>query len=1383
MDVMDMDSDPLDLVDLKEYLEYDNVLHKGLGFSWILKRVLEGKLNVEEEKKYRQELFDCFYKYGDVPLECLLESLPALLRRRNEFAPVVTREQILAEFTLRINDITNIEKAFPAVLNASLPSFSDFLIAAKQIDPKILTTMFVGRELQSEHYRYILVMIFSGIFDDEQKRVLGNLLGLEQLKSLFLLYHPDLYLIEERGKYDAETFLRRCPVGELKSHPMVSLDFFQKLKLLHERPQAIRNPNIGRHVIYKPYMLQMVHFYPQMAEVVEEYLDLKKDIDDIYGVCQKHAVFPTPDFKRFSLTMEKMLAHYIAIKKIPYLVKYLEYCLPNLNMLREPWYLPALIALLPHTQNDEALQKRIVDMIVTVLDEKNEHAASFILYFIGIFSMPFYTVNQDMIMEQLVKISRTKHQIRPTVRFISLYTEKGPFRLKSLECLSKLALKHSMSLPHIIKKIKLNDEQNEEMFRANMVLAKDCCIATDSNEDLLSMISVFCGHDGFRLAAAVDAANHLVRNDVLDLMQMRSQIERKVYAENNEASLVPYCALLGWGSSDEEINEEESGATKKTLVTELCKLREHSNNAVASAAWKSLGGYAKEYLTDFLNIPPSSYGEILTKIPFEQYVGFIDFLCQQIEHEKETYGRPLYNQMVQPKDVQPFLTKVDKFMDRLNKKNKDEKRFWGATLPLTATHLQLAAPSAKAHTAVRLLKGCLLHVPPATSNQEMLKLMAGWRICINASLDALAESNKNDVLWARDQIVNEGRISLASKNESVDNIMMMLTVLVDAIDNKLRFIESSRTVAEIVNAQKPWVISVFEFIATRLPKELKGQREARVNPIYQVKTQSNKNSLHTAIFCIRLLIRHTAVVNFYQHELHIGLPVDPIYEYLFASGRKKLEPKNIPNRYQLWIMIGAFGFDEMTGNAIEDEYSEEISEITILYKDERSLKDASGVRYLFDSMVRDYPHNRIQTQNEYVKDMEKYWNANDEEYRMDLYEGLGELALVSGSQKKKVTIGLEKLSDSSVLKGILEMFDAKYLVKPEVLRHFIHTFVNHKRSDKRYLPPVDWLKFLERAEWRKAKADVRKDVIRLACEQKIPEVLFRFAKSLTTKELHVVAEHLPAVIKMLPRKQVHLILNAIVITSRDNKEDINDSLKLVNAIAEVEKDPVVHDFLITALPQLTDTVDVTDRLLNALKEPHLFCGTISNCFDVWLEARNGEKMNITRIMELVDVEDDELSLFAMYAIVSLESRRLSNSQKIEKILELITVNRVMRSKGKDLFSFFPIFLSVVVSINETVPIPVCFFGLEGDIVEMLQAGRRPFFQALLQDPAMPKVAKEFGSFLRPYFDSEESHIYDTWQKNSAKDLFLYLLAQFGTDAFDSLIYVKDNFWQTLLPID
>uniref|UniRef100_A0A1I7THD5 Signal recognition particle 14 kDa protein n=1 Tax=Caenorhabditis tropicalis TaxID=1561998 RepID=A0A1I7THD5_9PELO len=1381
--MFDMDvSGVFDFVDIRELLESENILAKYKGYSLLAAAILDRTLSEKEDKEHREVLYDCFYKHGDIPLELLLETLPVLLGRT-----ITTREEILKEFTLRVDKIDKIQRVFPAVLNACIPSFSNFILAASKINPEELTTMFVGEELQAEHYRYILVLIFAGILNDDQRRRLGNMLGLPGMKELFLKHHPHLYLIEERQRYNPEEYFRDCPAGELENNSLSLLDRIQRLHLMHERPSVFRNPSFGNHILYSPFLFQMLQYLPHLCRAIDEpkFLHQKAIINQQIAACQQEFTFLSPDFGRTNMTMDIFLSHIVARGLVADFYKFIEFCPESLKMFRKPHLLPVITTLIPHAAWNAHLQANIVNWIVRLLKEIPEHSDPIALFLIGVFSFPYFELDHFLIMDTITEIASKKNTITTVIKFIRLYTKTNQFKYKALECLTKIVSKYPFSVQKCAESIYFGaDKDDEILFQSNMDLAKACCLATDDNDEYVERISGCLKENGFRLAIAIDAIYDLVKEDVLDVMQTRKQLQKKVKFLGNEVAFASYCRLLSLGSvQQDDETEEDFHHRKKTLIQEIYEHTKHHNHSVASAAWKALGSYSLEDITEALKISLSSLGGEFTSLRLEQYDGFVDLLKLLLEQKKESYQRPLYNVSTQTPELPPFLTKIDTYKDNLNTKNAEEAWFWTATLPLSASINQLSAPSNKVNVAIRILKSCLVNVPPADSRDGMLRLMASWRICVRETLNILIESKNNDIMWARDHICQEGRISLTQKAESVDNIMMMLTVLVDLVEEKLRTIEDQKQVNEVAKAQKPWVISIFEFIATRLPKEMKEKREQKVNPIYQVMTQSNKSSLHTAIFCAQLLRRHPSILEFYRKERNYGLAKDEFLVHLNDTSQKPLEKDLVPNRRMLWITTEAYGADELTAAAFEETHREVIDEKTLRAGPKPTTVTENNIEEFFKELAIMPKAEVIEIQQMNRKELDKLWTNGTEEVKRKIYENLADLALFCGSGRKRSVIPTEKLADSSVLKGILLVFEERVNVEPEVLRQLIRALPKHKRTDDRFLPPLDWMKALNRADWRETEGEIRLAIIELACEQGIADVIFHFADVMSLNELLVISDHFGTVVKMMPRKQLIMILQQLAKYSRKYTLEKEKSVKLAKTITDFEKNPVVHEFLKSTLPTLVETARVIDPILKALNDPMEFCGSISNCFDVWLEARNGDKMNMKRIMDILESEDEETHIHSMFAIISLESRRLDTKQKIEKILDLITACRITKSEQGDLLFYFPVFLSIIVSLNDEVDIPICFFSYEKGVIDMLNAAREPFFQPLLKHPLMKKAARHIGSFLRPYIDGEENEMYESWQKRAASEMLCTLLATFGAEALDGLWYADDLFWQSLLPVE
>lgn len=833
---------------------------------------------------------------------------------------------------------------------------------------------------------------------------------------------------------------------------------------------------------------------------------------------------------------------------------------------------------------------------------------------------------------------------------------------------------------------------------------------------MLSIISKLMNDSGSRLAYTIDAIVELVKNDVLELRQLRKQLSKRVLLPENESALVAYCRLLAKGViPNAEETDDMNRELKLDCIKELYELTKVQKPLAVSESWRSLGDYDVADIEEAVGLLPSTFGSKYIELNGDEEEGFVDFLRKVINKEVDSYQRPLYNNGMVQAETAPLLTKIDEYKDQLMVKNKDEVWFWSATLPLCGSILQLAAPSNKALQTVRLVKSCLRNVPESTSNEHMLRLMAGWRICIREALQVLADSKGNDLIFARDQIVQEGRICLSEKNESVDNVMMMLTVLADAVEEKLRVIDDQKLVSEVSKAQKPWVISVFEFIATRLPKNLKQRREPKSNPIYQVHTHSNKASLLIAIFCTRLLYRNPSILEFYGDGSELELRQDRLFISLLQDSSLELKPEEVPDRRMLWITTEAYGADEMTAKAFEATYQQIIKDKTEGFEGEPILEN--DVEMFFKALTSSPKDVMLEAQQKSRKLLEKLWNNGTEDEKRKIYEGLAELALTSGSRRKRAkTIPIDKLPDSSVLKGVLSIFDEKHNVQNEKLRKLFKSFVGHKREDGRFLPPVDWLKMLERVEWKKAEFS-RLAIVTLACEQNISEVLFHVAHQLTVPEILVLAEHLGTVSKLLPQHQFEEVFRQLIRHARSERN--SDETRLISeSISLNQKLPLVRLLLAKTLPTMESTIEVTDPILKALKDPEDFGGgLISKCFDVWLEAKKGERMHINRICDTISAED-AVKRVLFYGLISHEARVLSVRKRFEKILDVVTASRIARSSGTDLSFYLPLIISLIVSPTDDIDIPVCWFDNE-DVLELIMVSAvQPFFKVLIEHEEM-----------------------------------------------------------------
>lgn len=1373
-----------DLVDIKERLEFPQLLVKAKGFSSLVEQLMSRRLEAKKDAEYRKVLFNCFSDYGDVALELMLDVLPTLQERHFYYSELVSRHVILDEFMIRLDRVNKdrLHRAVPSILNSCLPSFSKFLELAGRIDPEILSDMFLEEELQADHYRYIIVLLYSGLLNDEQLRRLGNL---KLVQEIFLQHYPRLYPIDDRKKFDSEHFLRACSGVDLVKDSLVHLDFFQRLHLMHERPSVIRNPHLSRSIVYTPFMFLICQYVPQVSKIIQgQYAHHMTYIRSQFDECVAQTNFPVPDLNGNDWTMEKMLSHVILNKSAEHFYRFVEHCADDLPMFKKSHYLPALLALLPHNTSNQLLQKKIVYLVIEFMKSQPADAEEFVDFFIGVYSQNYFPMSKKMILEAFIEMAVDRFALTPIVGFLSYEMTKGHDRAGGARCMAAIIKKFPGAVKKAAPHVKVEIDYPEDVFRETMNLAKECCLATDDHEEILGQIEGYIKDNGYRLAATMEAAIDLSKNDILDVWTCKRILGRNVKYLGNEEACAAYCRLLAAGAHlDIEDCAEELEERKKQFITDLYEFTKSHNAGVASEAWDSLGAFDLADLQQYLSLIPSQFAEIYKNLEAPHRPGFVGFLNKHLEVEKESYQRPLYNAGADVIDVPPLLAKVDTYKDLLSNKFKDEPWFWTSTLPLASSILQLTSPSNKAQTAVRILKSCLLNVPPPTSPEEAMRLVASWRICIREALNALSESKSNDILWARDQICQEGRLSLTQKSESVDNIMIMVTVLAESIEEKLKMSDDQKFVDEVSTAQKPWLISILEFCATRLPKEHKEAWIVKANPIYQVKTHSNQSSLHTAMFCCRLLCRISALTEYYRDLKDPGFGKDSYLPYLLQDSSKPLDKDLVVSRFMIYVIAEAYGASELTARAFEANHQDTVDEITGEYE-APSLECSTDIDLFFSQLLKMPRSQLIQAQQTNKKALEKIWNTAGEEVKMKIYQGLADLALISGPGRKRAVVPIEKLSDGSVLKGVLQLFDEKLNTRKDALQPLLRTFANHKRTDGRFLPPIDWMKILERADWKRTNPETRLSLIKLACEQHIPDVMFHFAADdLTPQQVYLIAENLKNVIKLVPRKELQIILRRMTMQARIVDEEKANVDKIANAIADHEKDPIVHRFLIHDLPNLNEPIQVTDPILKALKDPTAFIGLISRSFDVWAEAHNGDKMNMKRICDYILAEDNTLTETKMYTLLSLEARKLPQGKKIDKILDVITASRIQRAANGEMHKYFPIVLALVVSMDKSVEIPMCFFNSEAQAIQIMCAAKRPFFRSLLKCPQMKDDCSHIGSFLRPYVDGEETELYPLWQKTTAADMIRDLIAHFGSTALENLLHENDFFWQSILPVE
>uniref|UniRef100_A0A8R1DTI5 Uncharacterized protein n=1 Tax=Caenorhabditis japonica TaxID=281687 RepID=A0A8R1DTI5_CAEJA len=1323
----------------------------------------------------------------------LLDALPVLVEQG-----IQTKTDVLKEYSLKSGKITKQQQCFMFIIEFCQPSYGDAIRLASTLHPEHIQTIFSqSEETFSRHnIRYLLVFLFAGFLPPEALRDLGggNIQRIKiKIKSLFLEHYPELVRIEERKEFDAENFLTNCSTEQLLAHTLSQLNVFQRLELMLKRPALLENPNFKGHPIFIPFLYLMMQYQPfaskasqlPLEDANRKVLDKKKRME-LQKKLENCRTFAAPELSREGekpLDLAAWLSHIIASEKmlIPSYIQFLEEYSNSLKMFQKGHILPFLTVLLVKSVGDVSLQKRICNLITKFVGEAPREADAYVPFFTSMVMQPLFDVPAEVCIQTLVGLVSNQFSLTSVVYAICGICVRTKHTVVALNALSTLVVKNPSICQVILKFVDFSKTSNDEddVFFAKVELAKQCCLATDDNDAFLIAINKMLSENGDRLVSVIDTIRELVKNEVIDFSQTRAKLASRLNKNGeNENALTAYCWFLSVASQrDTDLSDEEFHELKINIIKELYEFTRNKVHKIAAKAWEALGEFPLEDIQESISLAPNSYGTLYLSLSKPQQKGFAEFLRKSIGKELESYPRPLYTTSTETSVLPPLLARVNSYKDHLMVENKTASWFWSATLPLAASIMQLAAESNKPMTAIHLVRNCLVEVPPSESAEETIRLMAGWRLCVREALNSLLYGKSPDILWARDQLVNDGRTALKDKKESVDNVMMMLTMLVEVIEEKmLLIVDDERKFNEISAAMKPFVISVFEFVTTRLPKEQKEKRKATEKPIYDMITNSNKSSLHIALYCTRLLYRNTEILRFYGDGTELGMAKDAMFEAFFNNSSELVE---IPDWKMMWISEEAYGVDEITAKTFENTHHLALDQNTPKCEEGEDLDE-------FFKALTILPRDlRTEKQQNFKKIMEKIWINGDEDVKRKIYEGLAELALISGSTRKRKLVSVDNLPESSVLRSVLQVFNEKHKMNAESLQNLIGSFVNHKRTDGRHLPPIDWMKILERASWKSIEPSQMESLIRLSCEQNLPEVLFKAIaighEDEDPQARLVMSEHITAIIKILPKKQIQDLVNQFIIHARATPVK-EESEKLAQAVASVQKNMIVSHILCHELPTMNATIGVTDCILKALIEPAEFHGKVSRGYDVWLEARKGVKMNMQRICESYTSENEAKSRECILAVISLEARLLKMEQRYEKVLDVITASRIARSMNAEMSPFLPIVLSLIVSVCEEVDLPICWFGNEERIFEFMRLARKPFVRAFLKSITSEKNVEPIVEFLNAYIIGDETNIYDESTMKIACDMMLTIHALFPNLA-RTLIHKPDDYWKAILPLE
>ncbi|CAD6190044.1 unnamed protein product [Caenorhabditis auriculariae] len=977
---------------------------------------------------------------------------------------------------------------------------------------------------------------------------------------------------------------------------------------------------------------------------------------------------------------------------------------------------------------DSICPKKLCCEIILELSKKfPEQANSLSLYFITLFARPFFEIQKSTVLDVLHGLAHHKFALTTIVRFLcAMSQQKIAEREKIFGILADLVTSFPSILESLIPIVKdFPSTDSIDIFKAKLALISSACLASDSCDDLLSLLTSLLKNEGDKLAATIRVLIVLCREDVLEFATIKRPLAKKVLKKENEPALEAYSELLALGAvPNKEETEENNNELRDDCIQELWSLKKIPATAKKTNPGKGrlqpLGLLWEKYdPKDVMNVVQVSYLQIveaISKMETLERKGFANFLHSWLAIDIEELPRPIYTgKMGKSTNFLPVFSKIDAWRDTLAKKFSEEPWFWKATLSLTPPIFQLYAPSNRAVSMLKLFRKLLIEVPPTTNETERRELFASWRLCLREGFNCLMEARSNDVIWTRDQLSDECRRALQESSTCLDNVVVVLALLADHIAELEGKMEDRKLSNQLAKCQKPWLISVAEYI---LPIAF-DDHKPKSNPIFQILATRQPSSEAVARKALIFLAKIPSVV---EGDLNV---------WAEAAGAHPLTVLELEK---------SLGFENSEENRINE------------LLEQASTPD--NVKKLFEALANSNK-NFLTDFGKKLKKFEKVWNSAEEPPRRAIFEGFSRLALTSWRRLEEPQyLAVDELPDSSLLKTVLFSCFVKNPMHSEAVKDSIPAFFGHRRSDGRTLPPINWSIITKNlSDWQNDEIS-RFSVLSLACDQHVAlsEILQeatsaeKFVKKIDEKSLGLLAENLTKIIGILPSQRVSSLF-----------EDLARRESLSKALANLQNYQVVSDILRESLPALTEARQTTNILLKAIIEPAEFRYQISRQFDFWLECRDLVTMNVRQLCDLYSDEESKLGRNVLLCIFGSICIKLSDKNRMDKVLDVITSSRIAKSTNSDQSPFLAFFLTLVTSQPEA-EIPIPWFGNEKSILRLMCALRSSFWDRFVNLPSMEENCEIISTFLCPYVRDDGFAL--GWEKIVARDFFKSLLRKF-----------------------
>ncbi|TKR92995.1 hypothetical protein L596_007533 [Steinernema carpocapsae] len=961
----------------------------------------------------------------------------------------------------------------------------------------------------------------------------------------------------------------------------------------------------------------------------------------------------------------------------------------------------SILAALGGIVDDEALDLYL-DVLIKLVEEFPDLANDFIIFCMTLYATTPAAREQrkEKLLGALIRLTVHRMAIAPVLKFlVSMCQQKKSVGMMKL--LGDLFEKHERVFPSVLPFLSL-DLENESFAwnRAKMDVIRRICKMSERCEEFLEALSSILNNpENPFFVDAIYALADMCRQEIIDFEVINRQL-RKKYDVSVEAA-VAYSDLLSTASTN-----SEKASVWTNVFADLWRKTADERIEVKCAAWKSLACFnpplflpgGECYNEEIDQSGPNLASRFSSMTDVKEKEAFAVFARKVLGAEIETYSRALYTRLNAGVSHDPFNATIRLLREEIS---DDPFLRLGMLVPLCAS---INLPVQRAERILHIFTESVVKIERKVCEGfgDTMLYYGIWKSAIQACFDAQIETGTVTPIRVRDQLTVGLKNSLQQAPCALINTLVCLP-FVAMISTDL--IESECSEDER-KAHEKWILSVLEFLmnATSFKYQLV---DAPIFRFFEKETV-RRSALITSFSGISALM----LLNWAPTEMvisHFGCPKDELIEFVVKNCPKSSwiqsnlvdallfnqKPKPAEMKEYSAFDIRVCGYVVGAAPVIIDMVLESVSRHGTL----ESVKTEEDVTKAFESFLVLNDGDQLKATPQFAKKMEKLCRGNKEAHK-DVISGLmkHQIGLMTRDASTRMANGYEStLPESSALRAVAGLLRETENIEDS--RILITILIDHKRSDGRRFPPIDWT-FLLKPEFMNSPnfVDFYRFAFQVAAEQKAAKLLCKFSTKDTLRLVEdeplvakVIAEHIDMCTGVVPYANISSLLEYIFSTCGKTGWNSKKCKSIAANLAQLaQRDKMARHLVSECLPKISNMADFVENiaLFDALADVEgLHSANGCMVTEFWTLVKGGKKLDLEMIYgTLVSMEAD-LQRTSMLLFAYCSGTTPNKEDLVSTGFDLISV----KTDKKNIDILWNFFLSLAVSVH-VVPFPLVSYA-------------------------------------------------------------------------------------------